>query len=165
MVNEILQKEGFQSEEINIVSSGSSALSAMVSYNGIAMKQAKAIMFYPKIDPRFFASRGFSQLIVSCEAIFPKYYVEKQRDFLFWDMMRDEHRDDMFNKTKFIENEVIKSYPNYKALYFLMTNKSFEEHLNQITGSNNFKVEAIKRRNIYRNPDFVIKEIQKLDKK
>ena len=161
-IQNILKKEDYNNQPLNFISSGSSGMAGILAYDAVPSNHTKSFIFYPKIDPRFIASKGLSKLIISLDFLFPKGFVKKQKDFLFWDILRDEDQLKWFMKAKHSEDEIRKTEKDYKGIYFMVTNKWFENKINEITKSKNFAVEAIKRRSIYRQPTFVQEEIEKL---
>lgn len=160
-IQHILSKEELQDQKLNFISSGSSSMAGILAYDSYANKNTKTFIFYPKIDPRFIASKLLSELFVSFKILFPEGFIKKQKDLLFWDFVRNEDQVTWLNKAKIKEEKIGKENKDYKGVYFMVTNKSFEHKVNEITSSKSFVIEAVKRRSIYRKPDFVKNIIEK----
>ncbi len=161
-LEDVLKNEGYQDEEVRILSTGSAAMAGLKAYLGVASPKVRVLMFYPKIDPRFFASRWISECIAQSpiKAIFPSGYINKHKDLLFWDQVRNEERNQWFKLARMKEMEIRKEKPDYSAMCFFVTHSSFESKINEIAGKNFFKTHEVKRRSIFRNPEFVYQEMQ-----
>ncbi|MDL1914245.1 MAG: hypothetical protein FDW93_06970 [Bergeyella sp.] len=167
IIKSILNREGRRSEQVRIISTGSSALVAVKAYTYMEDLATKAYLFYPKVDPRFFASRGFSKLVTyePVSYLFPRNFVNKHKDLLLWDVPRDEKREELFDslfrtEEKILNNNFIKpSLADYEPVYFFVTHHKFKDKIKDITGKGKFKVVTIKRKSIYHRPRFIVNEI------
>lgn len=161
-LKDVLKNEGYQDEEVRILSTGSASMAGLKAYLGISSPKVKVLMFYPKIDPRFIASRWISECISQSplKILFPTTYINKHKDLLFWDKVRNEERNQWFRLARMRELELRKEKPDYSAMCFFVTHSSFESKINEIAGKNFFKTHEVKRRSIYRKPEFVYQEMQ-----
>ncbi|WP_261512869.1 hypothetical protein [Chryseobacterium paludis] len=168
MPKEILKNEGQHLEEVRIVTNGCAGLLGLKAYNWADLTYVKVFMFYPETEPRFFGSIFFSKLISSpfLSFLFPRDFVSKHQDLLLMDDSKGQGRKTLFENAKISENKGISSdgpmFPagkGFKSIFFIVANKKAKEQTENIIETNNFLVEEADKKNIYKDPGFVLDKI------
>lgn len=168
MAKEILKNEGQYLEEVRIVTTGCAGLVGLKAYNWADLPFVKIFMFYPETEPRFFGSIFFSKLISSpfLSFLFPRDFVSKHQDLLLMDDSKEEGRKTLFENAKISENKGISSdgpmFPagkGFKSIFFMVADKRAKERIESIIETNNFLVEKVDKKDIYKNPEFVLDKI------
>ncbi len=156
--SEILDLEGKYIEPVYIISSGNSGLLALEAYMWQYVSVDKCFLFYPEIDKRDGIKMFYSKLITNkyVSYIFPRNHVNKHKDLLFMEKIKEEKLERAIEHAKYQEEEYLT-----KSIFFISENTSKAEKVDKLRREN-FVSKIFQKKNIQKTPEFVMDIIQEV---
>lgn len=171
----VLDAERKYLDEVRSISNGDAAMIALTNLNTYALNTKRYFFFNPNFKERNFMMNSYSTIIskTPLQYLFPRPYVNKQKDLLMIEKAKKEFFKSFLKNSKNDIQDVMKKEgmyyttdgtKGYKPAFYYAKNKSKAKSLQKILGSKDtLKVESENIKNIHTDIDKITKEIFKAE--